>query len=49
MGGVGPAVCESFLVSGNLCLCPGGWSWISSLWSAVQCPVVGFGVSIGLA
>ena len=27
----------------------GGWSWISSLWSAMKCLVVSFGVSIGLA
>ena len=26
-----------------------GWSWISSLWSAMKCPVVCFGVSMGLA
>ena len=25
-----------------------GWSWISSLWSAMKCPVVSFGVSMGL-
>ena len=48
MDGVGPVVCESFLVLGT-CLCPGGSSWVSSLWSAVQCPVVSFGVSSGLA
>ena len=22
--------------------CSGGWSWVSSLWSAVECPVVSF-------
>ena len=26
----------------------GGWSWISSLWSAVKCPGVNFEVSVGL-
>ena len=25
-----------------------GWSWISSLWSAMKCPVVSFEVSVGL-
>ena len=34
---------------GSLHLCSGGWSWISSLWSAMKCPVVSFGVSMGLA
>ena len=24
------------------------WSWISSLWSAMKCPIVSFGVSMGL-
>ena len=28
---------------GNLCLCSCGWSWISSPWSAVTCPIVTFG------
>ena len=32
---------------GNLCLCSGGWSWISPLWSTIKCPVVGFWVSLG--
>ena len=34
---------------GSLSLCSGGWSWISSLWSAKKCPVVNFGVLMGLA
>ena len=34
---------------GSACLCSGWWSWFSSLWRAVQCPVVGFGVSTGSA
>ena len=32
---------------GSLCLCSGWWSWISSVWRAVACPVVGLGVSVG--
>ena len=36
-----------FLDWGSLFLCSGGWSWIS-LCSAVKCPVVSFGVSVGL-
>ena len=37
---------------GSLCWCSGGWSWISSLWSAMKCPVMsyemsGFGVTLG--
>ena len=24
-------------------MCSGGWGWISSLWSAMKCPVVSFG------
>ena len=32
----------------NLCLCSGGWNWISSPWSAVNCPVVSIEVSMGL-
>jgi len=31
-----------------LCLCSGGWSWISSLWSTMKCPEVNFGVSMVL-
>ena len=27
---------------GSLHQCSGGWSWISSLWSAMECPVVNF-------
>ena len=33
----------------NLYLCSSGWNWISSLWSAIKCPVVSFGLSMGLA
>ena len=32
---------------GSLCLCSGWQTWISSLWMAVQCSVVGFVVSVG--
>ena len=30
---------------GSLCRCSGVWSWISSLWSAMKCPVLEFGVA----
>ena len=33
---------------GDLFLCSGEWSWILSLWRAVSCPVVCFGLSMGL-
>jgi len=49
VGGVGLTACQGFLVGGSLCLCSGGWNWMSSLWSAVKCPVVSFGVSMGSA
>ena len=49
MGGVGPVACQGFLIAGTCVLCSGGWSWIFSLWSAMKCPVVSFGVSLGLA
>ena len=48
VGGVGRVACHGFLV-GILRQCSGGWSWISSLWSAMKCPVVSFRVSMGLA
>ena len=28
--------------------CSGGWSWISSVWSAMKCPVVSFEMFMGL-
>ena len=34
---------------GSLHLCFGGQSWVSSLWRAMKCPVMSFGVSMGLA
>ena len=33
---------------GKLVSVSGGWSWISSLWNAVKCPVVSFEMSVGL-
>ena len=39
---------SSFPGYGSLCQCSGVWSWISSLWSAMKCPVVSFEVSMGL-
>ena len=53
--GCGVHPCEEGCVSvlwcfpgrGSLCLCSGWWNWLLSLWRAVQCPVVGFGVSLG--
>ena len=33
---------------GSLHRCSGGWSWISSLWSAIKRPVVSFEMSMGL-
>ena len=37
MGGAG-----CLLVERSLCRCSGGWSWISSLWSVMECSVVNF-------
>ena len=47
MGGVGQVACQGFLVR-KACQCSGGWSWISSLWSAKKCPVVSCEMSVGL-
>ena len=33
---------------GSLCWCSGEWSWISSLWSVMKCPVMSFEMSMGL-
>ena len=33
---------------GKLVRCSGGWSWISSLWSAMKCPVMSYEMSMGL-
>ena len=49
MGGVDEWLVKGFPGYWSLCLGSGGWSCISSLWSAMKCPVVSFGVSTGLA
>ena len=33
---------------GSLYQCSGGWSWISSLWSAMTCSVMSYEMSVGL-
>ena len=33
---------------GKLVLVSDGWSWISSLWSAMKCPVMSYEMSVGL-
>ena len=33
---------------GKLVACSGGWSWISSLWSAMKCPVMSYEMSMDL-
>ena len=33
---------------GKLGQCSGGWCWISSLWSARECPVMSYEMSMGL-
>ena len=33
---------------GKLAQCSGGWSWISSLWSVMKCPVISYEMSVGL-
>ena len=38
MGGVVRVACQGFLVREA---CVGEWSWISSLWSTMKCPVKG--------
>ena len=48
MGGVGPVAFQGFLVGGTrVCILVGGAEAL--LWSAMQCPVVSFRVSMGLA
>ena len=47
VGGVGQVAYQGFLIR-EACIGSNGWSWISSLWSAIKCPVVSFGVSMGL-
>ena len=33
---------------GKLCWSSGGWSWISSFWSAIKCPVMSYEMSMVL-
>ena len=40
--------CQDFLVREAWHRCFGGWSLISSLWSAMKCTVVSFEMSVGL-
>ena len=37
-----------FLGYGGFCWSSGGWSWISSLWSAMKCPVMSYEMSVVL-
>ena len=39
--------CQGFLVR-EACVSSGGWSWISSLWSAMKCPVMSYEMSMVL-
>ena len=48
VGGVGLVTCQGFPIREACVAVLGGWSWISSLWSAIRCPVVSFEVSVGL-
>ena len=48
MGAVEPVACQGFLLGGT-CVCVLVDGTGSSLWSAMKCPVVSFGVFIGLA
>ena len=48
MGGVVWVACQGFLVTEACCRCSHGWSCISSLWSAMKCPVMNFERSVGL-
>ena len=48
MGGVGQVACQGFLVREACVGCSGGWSCISSLWSAMKCPVMSYEMSVGL-
>ena len=47
MGGVGQVAFQGFLIR-EACVSVLVGSWISSLWSAVKCPVVSFEMSVGL-
>ena len=46
MGGVGRLVCQGFLVREACVKCSGAWKWISSLWSAMECPVMSFAMGL---
>ena len=48
MGGVVQVACQGFLVRESLCRCSGGRRCISSLWSAMKCPVMSYEMSIVL-
>ena len=48
MGGVGRVACQGFLVREACVGVLVGVSWISSLWSAMKCPVMSFEMSFGL-
>ena len=49
VGRVGQVACQGFLVR-EACvgILVGGGSWISSLWSAMKCPVMSYEMSMGL-
>ena len=49
MGGVVQVACQGFLVR-KACvgILVGGGSWISSLWSAMKCPIMSCEMSMGL-
>ena len=48
VGGVGLVACQGFLVREAYIHVLVGWSCISSLWSAMKCPVVSFELSMHL-
>ena len=48
VGGAVRVACQGFLVRERLCRCSGGWSWISSLWSAMKCSVMSYEMSMVL-
>ena len=47
VGGVVQVACQGFLAR-EACVSSGGWSWISSLWSAMKCPMMSYEMSMGL-
>ena len=49
MCGFVQVACQGCLVrEACVCQCSGGWSWISSLWSAMKCPVMSYEMSMVL-